>query len=1472
MICKKCLLGVAVLILLAFSAQAFAQSASGSFQGTVKDPSNAVVPGANVTVKNTDTNVEMKYTTNNTGTFVAAGLLPGYYEITVEKEGFSKNVSKSVQLGNGIHKVDVKLETGRISDVVEINIKAENIILENGSSVGMVIPEDTIAKLPMVNSNVLDLVKVMGGVIMSENPIFGADDTTLAGLSAANVNVQKDGVTANNVRWVTGMNTPVNLNPEMVSEFKVIITPVDAEMGRGSGQIQVVTRSGGNAYRGSVVWNIQNSALDSRSWSDNKNNTKATWRNQNEWVAQGSGPIIKNKTFIFALFDYTRSMTKGEVNPQMPSKCAKKGIYRYFDGYSNGNFLQTAPDIIVADPNNPNVKPSTRGQAPFSIRTVNGDGSPRTDIPVAPFMPATGSNYAQLRAFNVFGGVLPAGWDPAVDTDCSEISVVTDKNDMYYNFPSNMTFPSYTGTSAGSVYDKYRERDTTGYVGRFMDLLEEPNNYRVGDGLNWGGYGWTIRKKGSDNVYGIGETPIRKQLNFRVDHNFSSRHRASVSYTWEKNQGDDATPTLPSGYGGTVNRTPQTLSATLTSTLKPSLLNELRVGFMRTSSWVNGPMQQPETGAELRQLIYDLLPTKDWPGLQGAKIDIPVLVSLGPKFPVGDSAMYHPYGSGRGNMGLDWGSTDPRWTFADTITWQFGRHSWRMGGEMQRTKSDLRESGNRNQMVFGAPIASVYPVVSGGSASGATITGWDPTTQCEGTMFWGQCYYVPPLGGNWIPITMSTAYSFLGQVGNSDSHNLQGAEDMLNLFSGSVNQLQQYFFINSPYQTRYNNIKDGETYKQTIFYQNQINWFAQDNWRVTDDLTLNLGMRWEWYGVPYLGRGMTAGFKGGALSAFGVSGRGFNSWLAPLWDPFSGAPKEDAYKNCLGAGGVTVECEPTTLTFIGPDSPNPDQNFYNDDFNNFGPVAGFAYTLPWGGKGKTVLRGGIQINFMTFGRADNAIAYMPGLQQEYSFTKPGGSYWDLSDVKEYIPLELPSTIKPPTDGKLATPIDQRRMSLTAYDPNIRTPYTQSLNLRLTRTIGSSLTVDLIYAGNLSRKSSTSINLNTPNMISNGMFEALKIARAGGESPLLDKLFGNINIMGIVKPPNDPMPSGAEQLRRSNGQRANLANGAFTSIVNWLATANVDTAYNQALPSAPTDTKGQILRINGFPENFIWANPQYNAVSWNGNFNKSNYHSMQAQISLRPTHGLMLSGTYTWSKTMGYNGISDYRNRDLDFGVTGGRAHALSSYGTFDLPFGPNRWLLSSVSPSVLGRIIGGWQMSWIVSMQSGAKRSLTGSNYLWGGNQVNIVNPFDFDSGYVDWKPGATTGDYFGALYTSVLDPQCTEGTLVTPNLRPVCTLRAVVSRADQKKWLFVNAIPGERPNMGGFNFSAPMQWSTDGALSKSVRVTEGKSFQIRIDATNIFNHTQPASYSLTMTNTRLGQIDSKSGNRKFQARLRFDF
>jgi len=329
--------------------------------------------------------------------------------------------------------------------------------------------------------------------------------------------------------------------------------------------------------------------------------------------------------------------------------------------------------------------------------------------------------------------------------------------------------------------------------------------------------------------------------------------------------------------------------------------------------------------------------------------------------------------------------------------------------------------------------------------------------------------------------------------------------------------------------------------------------------------------------------------------------------------------------------------------------------------------------------------------------------------------------------------------------------------------------------------------------------------------------------------------------------------------------------------------------------------GQVLRAAGMPENFIVANPQFSSVTYNGNFNHANYHSMQAQVTLRPTHGLGLSATYTWSRQLGSLGYTDYGNRAADYGLTGGRNHAFTSYGTFDLPFGPNRWLFSGVSPNIVGRIIGGWQMSWIHTMQTGGPMNISGATSGWGaGGQPDKVGPFDNKAGYVTWKPNASTASYFNDKYTYVTDPACQDRRIVGTELANAfaCTLYAVALTADTTKIIFQNSAPGVRGNFDRNQIMAPGQWNTDAALSKSIRISEGKSFSLRVDATNIFNHAQPTyqasgsigSRSFTGSNPAmsmspvfelvgyyygmrsLGFMDSKMGCRTFQARVRFDF
>src|SRR5205814_6021910 len=108
-----------------------------------------------------------------------------------------------------------------------------------------------------------------------------------------------------------GISTTTNINPELIGEIRLVLAPVDAELGRGNTQIQIQTRSGTNKYTGAAVWNVQNSALNANSWANNKATavvngvtvwkpTKPDWRNTNDGTLTYSGPILKNKTFFFA--------------------------------------------------------------------------------------------------------------------------------------------------------------------------------------------------------------------------------------------------------------------------------------------------------------------------------------------------------------------------------------------------------------------------------------------------------------------------------------------------------------------------------------------------------------------------------------------------------------------------------------------------------------------------------------------------------------------------------------------------------------------------------------------------------------------------------------------------------------------------------------------------------------------------------------------------------------------------------------------------------------------------------------------------------------------------------------------------------------------------------------------------------------------------------------------------------------------
>jgi hypothetical protein len=1375
---RKALIAAAMLVFLALTPLVYGQSSNATISGNVTDTSGGVLPGATITATNTATGIVTSAKSNSAGVYSFLSLQPGVYKISTELKGFQTQTFKDYQLGNAAQvRLNFSLQIGQLSETVEVSVAGDRILLESSSSVGDVLPESKVRDLPLTSQNVLDLSKVMGGVIQTNDAIFGESagtgggGTTFAGVSPAMVNVQRDGIPMSDVRWPTGINSATRINPDLVGEVRMLLAPVDAEAGRGNGQVQVQTKSGTNNYHGSLVLNSQNSFLDPNTWTNNRSQIGGPYRNLEEYTMSFGGPIIKNKTFFFVLWDQQIARQRYPRQSLALTPCAQKGIFRYFDNWSNGNIHQA----------------TTLGATP-TIAVVNADGTPKAPTTNPDGTDANGV----LRYAYVFGKLTRT----PQQSDCSDFNPATD-------------------VQANSSWDAYRTgMDPTGYIANFIGMTPKVNNYEIGDGLNTAGSRWTQGIRGADNLYGVGEDTQRKQINVRIDHNFNQKHRVNGSWSYERNWADDTFANWPKdAYGGKVTRNPMVFTINLTSTFTSTLLNEVRVGMMRNGNNIFSPLKNPDVKNKMIALLpkVDGKPMIVGPGDGYVNFSPDCFPYCAPN--AADGTPSNPYG-GRGMLSYDGFDTSSRWTFGDTLAWTRGSHSFKGGGE-------YRVSGS-----YGAV----------GWVMDSSFRSYNPTPFAAG----GVSTYAPN------GITPFTGISGLAGFYSGNQANMASLSDFL---AGSIAGIRQYYYLNTPTQTTWSDYTK-ESYPIRDFRQNEWAFFFKDDWKVHPNLTLNLGVRWDYYGVPFIQSGMTAGFEGGGSALFGISGR---SWNEAFWKP--------------GARAAL-----TKSIFIGPNSPNSNQSVYRKDMNNFGPAVGFAWQLPWFGKGKTTVRGGYQLTYVPPARVStiaDTLGTPPGSTYQSNYTGTlQQPYLNLANLTS--PAPIPSGIAP----MQAIPLTDRLTTISAFDPGFASPYIQNLTLAVARNITSNLEIDVKYIGTLSRKLQGTQNLNLPNFMTNGLVQALNSARTGGESSLLDNLLAPVR--GTM--------SGATYMRQAQSfsdwapalfiysfMKNDLANGNYANIAQVLN-------YTGSTP-------GQLLRDAGFAENFIKTNPQFNNANYISNFMYANYHSLQAQATLRPTHGISLTATYTWSKNLGVNAATptDPTNRAADYTrLAGDRKHVFVSYGTFDLPFGPNRLLFRN-SHGVLARLVEQWQGSWILNLRSGTPLNITAANMLYGNGVPDLAGKFDLSSVGTVWHSGDAQGNYFGNRYHAVKDPQCS---WIDPSLRSACTLQAMADSSG--KIIFQNPLPGTRGSFGQNRISGPSEWTLDMSMSKGVRITEKTSFRIRVDANNILNH-PVASYGSFGSGMRIivaqapivnindatnpfGYLNNKVGTRTFQITARVDF
>jgi len=1357
---------VLVMALVLVSAQAFGQSTYATVSGTVSDKSGAILPGVSMTATNTATGVVTTVLSNEAGAFNIPSLLPGPYTISAELTGFQKANYTNVTLGNAQQvRLNFTLQVTTQSQQVEVSVAADTAIATSSASIGEVLSQQKVSDLPIVGNNILSFLTLMPGVRMNDDGVTG----TFAGLSADKINVQRDGVDASaSARYVqAGAQTATFVAPDLVGEVRVIIAPVDAELGRGNGQVQFLTRSGTNQFHGAGVWFVRNTALDANTWTNNRQIDSRTgawkpttpdWANLHQLTGSIGGPIIKNKTFFFALYDQYIVGARTTQNPVVLTPCARNGIFRYFDGWNNGNV--TAATVLGATP---------------TTAVVDALGNP-----VPPLTNPTGGPTGPLRYVSVFGPVTNTPTRP----DCSDAIV-----------------------NPGTNFDPNRKAlDTTGYVTKVLGQIPTPNNYDVGDGLNTAGYRWVRpEKNGTENIFGFNGNLARKQINTKIDHTVNNQNKLGVSYTYEDSSGNANYSTLPNGFQGSVFRHPQTLSATFTSTLSSTIINEARFGMRRTGSNTYNALNEPSTGAEATAFL---------PNYNG----YPVLPALSAGAMSGSGFL----GGGSTSSYLD---TTVLWTYGDSLSWTRGRHTFKAGGEIRRG----------NSLGYDAGIApTTVPRTASGDAPGAAVS----TAAISGTVIPG------------VPGTPTVP----GLAGSPTTGNNLAMRQLLNFMSGSLASVTQLRFMQDP--TKLDTFDDYKTYPWRVrdFHNNEASLYIKDDWKIQKNLTLNLGLRWDYFGVPYETHGLMAAASGGPEAIWGISGTGFSDWMKP------------------GVRGTD-----TRSVYVGKNSPNSSTPWYENDYNNFGPAIGFAWEVPWFGQGKTTVRGGYQVTYQ-IGQSGNNIFQeqaVPGSTDSITYAGDSSvTYIDLAKLPSIIPA--PSTLLP------MQPVPTTSRSQQVYNPEkgVVTPYTQNLTLSVTRSLSRAVTLDLRYVGTLSRKQWNPVfNINIPNFLYNGLAGAFDAARSGGESALLDQIFNGINLgAGTV---GSGGFTGAAALRADSRFNTNLANGNYSAVAATLNTLNYTAALNPTLPAFGPGVQGMVLKVNGFPDNFIVANPQYGVVNLITNDYSTNYHSLEVQGTLRPVHGLSIQSTWTWSKNLGTGGpfglgptFTNPVDRHADYSIqTDTRVQDFRTNATFALPIGPNKLFFGS-SSGIVARIIEDWQTSAVFNVNSGAPLTVTANNSLYGNARPDIVGPFPTDDAKVTYEgTPAASGSYWApGTFGTIRDPQC--ATLAT-NLQSLCSLNAITD-AKTGQILLQNAKPGTVPTMGIGSVFGPGRWRFDMNLSKSIRLSESKSLQIRLDAADVLNHPEPNTPSLNLTGnaaTTFGLISGKSNlHRQLQAQLRFSF
>ncbi|MBI4442395.1 MAG: TonB-dependent receptor [Acidobacteria bacterium] len=316
--------------MLLFSSAGWAQVATGTISGAVSDSTGAVVPGAQVTVKNVGTGQLRELTTNERGRYTAPQLSVGSYEITVSSQGFQTEARSGITLSVGQEAVvNFSLQVGAVTERIEVTGEASLVETTTATTSGLV-DEKTVRDLPLNGRSFTDLMDLQPNVKKvlvggsSRSSGFGIK-FSVAGSHPNQNNYMLDGLNMNDSR----VQTPASagggiLGTDTIQEFRMLTSNYSAEFGQvGGGVMVAVTKQGSNSINGSVFEYLRNSALDARRFFD-AGGVPPFKRNQFGFTL--GGPVKKDRTFFYGSYEGLRERLSDTSISVVPTADARRGF------------------------------------------------------------------------------------------------------------------------------------------------------------------------------------------------------------------------------------------------------------------------------------------------------------------------------------------------------------------------------------------------------------------------------------------------------------------------------------------------------------------------------------------------------------------------------------------------------------------------------------------------------------------------------------------------------------------------------------------------------------------------------------------------------------------------------------------------------------------------------------------------------------------------------------------------------------------------------------------------------------------------------------------------------------------------------------------------------------------------------------------------------------------------------------------